>query len=108
MIHLPLSGLTANCTFDPPVSTPIVLKHNKDQFRINCISLSDRVMAGATVTESPVWTPIGSMFSMEHTIIALSALSLITSSSNSFQPRRDSSIKTSVVGLALRPLSTKS
>ena len=27
MIHLPFSGLTANCTLDPPVSTPIVRKH---------------------------------------------------------------------------------
>ena len=31
----PLSGLTANCTFDPPVSTPISLKISIDAFRIN-------------------------------------------------------------------------
>src|SRR5680860_1439525 len=36
--------------------------------------------------ESPVWTPMGSMFSMEQTITTLSLASRITSSSNSFQP----------------------
>ena len=41
---------------------------------------------GATVTESPVCTPIGSTFSIEQTITTLSALSRITSSSNSPQP----------------------
>ena len=53
--------------------------------------------------ESPVCTPIGSRFSMEQTITTLSALSRITSSSNSFQPKIDSSISTSVVGLADSP-----
>ena len=48
-------------------------------------------------------TPIGSRFSIEHTITLLSALSRITSSSYSFQPRIDSSRSTSVVGLASRP-----
>ena len=58
-------------------------------------SLSVRVSAGATVIESPVCTPIGSMFSIEHTMMQLSLRSRTTSISNSFQPRTDSSIKTS-------------
>ena len=64
-------------------------------------------MAGATVIESPVCTPIGSIFSIEHMIIALSALSRITSNSNSFQPNRDSSISTSLMGLAFKPFSIR-
>ena len=60
-------------------------------------------MAGATVIESPVCTPIGSMFSIEQTMTTLSLRSRMTSSSNSFQPRIDSSISTSVIGLASRP-----
>ncbi len=66
-------------------------------------SLSVRVKAGATVIESPVWTPIGSMFSMEQMMMQLSALSRTTSISYSFQPSTDSSISTSVVGEASRP-----
>ena len=58
---------------------------------------------GATVTESPVWTPIGSTFSIEQTTTALSARSRMTSSSNSFQPSTDSSIRTRPTGLAVRP-----
>ena len=71
--------------------------------RITWYSRSVSVIAGATVTESPVCTPIGSTFSIEQMITTLSALSRITSSSYSFQPRIDSSISTSVVGLACRP-----
>ena len=50
-----------------------------------------------------MWTPIGSKFSMEQTMTTLSALSRITSSSNSFQPMTDSSISTSLDGLRSRP-----
>ncbi len=51
------------------------------------------------VIESPVWTPIGSIFSIEQTMIALSLWSRITSISNSFQPIRDSSTRASWTGL---------
>ena len=51
-------------------------------------SLSGSVWLGATTIESPVCTPIGSMFSMLQTVMQLSALSRITSYSSSFQPRR--------------------
>ena len=54
--------------------------------------------------ESPVWTPIGSRFSMLQTITTLSARSRITSSSNSFQPSRDCSIRIWETGLASSPL----
>ena len=60
-------------------------------------------MAGATVTESPVCTPIGSMFSIEQTTTTLSLASRMSSSSNSFQPMMLCSSRTSWVGLASRP-----
>ena len=69
-------------------------------------SLSVRVRAGATVIESPVCTPIGSMFSIEQTMMQLSALSRTTSISYSFQPSTLSSMRTSVVGDRSRPRST--
>ncbi|CPL36772.1 Uncharacterised protein [Bordetella pertussis] len=53
--------------------------------------------------ESPVCTPIGSRFSIEQTMMQLSALSRTTSISNSFQPSSDSSISSSLVGEASSP-----
>ena len=64
------------------------------------------VCAGATVTESPVWTPIGSTFSIEQMITTLSFRSRITSSSNSPQPSTDSSTRTWLIGLAASPSET--
>ena len=61
-------------------------------------SRSVRVRAGATVIESPVCTPTGSTFSIEHTTTTLSLASRIISSSYSFHPRMDSSRSTSEVG----------
>jgi hypothetical protein len=55
------------------------------------------------VTESPVWTPIGSTFSIEQTITTLSARSRMTSSSNSPQPITDWSISTWPIGEASSP-----
>ena len=69
-------------------------------------SLSVSVSAGATVIESPVCTPIGSTFSMEQTMMQLSALSRTTSISNSFQPSTLSSTSTWRAGEASRPRST--
>ena len=69
----PVSGSTANCTFEPPVSTPTRRITAKAASRISCSSTSLRVCWGATVIESPVCTPIGSMFSIEHTTTWLSA-----------------------------------
>ena len=99
----PSFGLTANCTFEPPVSTPISRRIAIEAFRISWYSLSDSVCAGATVIESPVWIPIGSRFSIEQTMMQLSALSRTTSISNSFQPIRLSSISSSLVGERSRP-----
>ena len=103
---LPFFGLTANCTLAPPVSTPISLITWIAWFLIFWNSLSVKVKDGATVIESPVWTPMGSTFSIEQTIIQLSFLSLITSISNSFQPSKDSSIKISFIGDRLIPFLT--
>ena len=70
----PSAGLTANCTFEPPVSTPISRKTAIEASRMIWNSLSVSVSAGATVIESPVWTPIGSMFSIEQMMMQLSWL----------------------------------
>ncbi len=50
----PVAGSTANCTFDPPVSTPILRRQAIEASRMIWYSLSVSVSAGATVTESPV------------------------------------------------------
>ena len=102
-IMRPFAGLIANCTFEPPVSTPISRRIAIEALRMSWYSLSDSVCAGATVIESPVWTPIGSRFSIEQTMMQLSALSRTTSISNSFQPISDSSISSSLVGDRSRP-----
>ena len=102
----PSSGLTANCTLEPPVSTPISRSTAIEALRMIWYSLSVSVSAGATVMELPVCTPIGSMFSIEQMMMQLSALSRITSISYSFQPSTLSSTSTSVVGEASRPACT--
>ena len=101
----PLVGLMANCTFDPPVSTPISRRQRIAPSRIIWYSRSVRVCAGATVMESPVCTPIGSKFSIEQMMMQLSARSRITSSSNSFHPSTLSSISTSCTGESAMPRS---
>ena len=101
-------GLTANWMFDPPVSTPTARMTSIAWSRSAWYCLSVSVCCGATVTESPVCTPIGSMFSIEQTITTLSLRSRITSSSNSPQPITDSSISTCPIGDAARPSATRS
>ena len=53
-----------------------------------------------------MWTPIGSRFSIEQTTTTLSRVSRITSSSNSSQPRTDSSTSTCPIGDSRSPIST--
>ncbi len=55
------------------------------------------------MTLSPVWTPIGSTFSIEQTMTQLSLRSRMTSSSNSPQPSTDSSSRIWPIGEASRP-----
>src|SRR3954449_10970603 len=104
----PVSGSTANWMFDPPVSTPMRRMQAKAASRISWYSTSDSVWAGATVMESPVCTPMGSRFSMEQTTTQLSARSRMTSSSYSFQPAIDRSMRISVTGLAASPAAAMS
>ena len=99
----PSRGLTANWMLQPPVSTPTARMMPMERSRRCWYSRSVSVIAGATVIESPVCTPIGSRFSMEQTMTTLSLRSRMTSSSYSFQPMIDSSRSTSVVGLAASP-----
>ena len=80
--------------FDPPVSTPMARMMAREASRSRWYWTSVRVCWGATVMESPVWMPMGSMFSMEQTMTTLSLRSRMTSSSNSFQPMTDSSRST--------------
>ena len=103
-----VSGLTANWMFEPPVSTPTARITLIAWSRSSWYWRSDSVCCGATVTESPVCTPIGSTFSIEQTITTLSLRSRITSSSNSPQPITDSSISTWPIGLAASPSATRS
>ena len=102
-ITRPSLGSTANWMLQPPVSTPTSRMMRIAMSRRFWYSLSVNVIAGATVMESPVWTPTGSKFSMEQTTTLLSFLSRMSSSSYSFQPVIDSSINTSVVGDAWSP-----
>ena len=99
----PVLGWTANWMLLPPVSTPISRMMAFAWSRIRWYSLSLSVCCGATVMLSPVWTPIGSKFSMEQTIMTLSFLSRTTSSSNSFHPISDSSISVSPTGDSSSP-----
>ncbi len=95
---LPVFGSTANWMLEPPVSTPTSRMMRREASRMIWYSRSVRVWAGATVTESPVWMPMGSKFSMEQITTKLSALSRMTSSSYSFHPRTDSSTRISWMG----------
>ena len=99
----PSFGSMANWTLEPPVSTPTSRRIAIAASRMIWYSLSVSVCAGATVIESPVCTPIGSTFSVEHTMMQLSLRSRTTSISNSFQPSNDSSINSSCVGEKSRP-----
>jgi hypothetical protein len=70
----PVAGSTANCTLEPPVSTPISRMIAIEASRMRWYSLSVSVIAGATVIESPVCTPIGSRFSIEQMMMQLSGV----------------------------------
>ncbi len=69
---------------------------------------SGRVWMGATTIESPVWTPMGSRFSIPQMAIAVSAASRMTSNSISCQPTRLRSTSTWPMGLASSPRAIRS
>ena len=100
----PVSGWIANWMLQPPVSTPTSRSTSMPTSRMCWYSRSVSVIAGATVTESPVCTPIGSMFSIEQMTTTLSLRSRMSSSSYSFQPSTLSSMSTSVTGDSSRPM----
>ena len=100
---VPSAGSRANWMLEPPVSTPMRRIQVNAASRIRWYSTSERVWAGATVMLSPVCTPMASKFSMEQITTQLSALSRMTSSSNSFQPAMERSMRISPMGLAARP-----
>src|SRR5207245_3156313 len=66
-------------------------------------SLLVRVWDGATTMLSPVWTPMGSRFSMLQTMVQLSSWSRMTSYSTSFHLSRYSSTRTCRILLHARP-----
>ena len=73
-------------------------------FKAAMLRLGLKVPRSATVIESPVCTPMGSKFSIEQITTQLSARSRMTSSSYSFQPAMERSIRISEMGLAARPV----
>ena len=90
---LPLTGSWANCTFVPPMtSTSSTILYAC--LCSSCCTSSEMVSIGAEQKESPVCTPIGSIFSIKHTVIILFLESRTTSSSSSSHPRMDSSTRT--------------
>ena len=98
-----LSGFRANWQLHPP-TMPMASIIRREALLSIWYSLSERVSAGATTTESPVCTPTGSTFSMEQTAITLPRLSRMVSNSISFQPEMHFSISTWVMGLSSRPV----
>ena len=101
----PFSGFTANCTFEPPVSTPISRNTANEALRMIWYSLSVNVCAGATVMESPVCTPIGSKFSIEQIMMKLSFYRVQLPSRTLSNRETDRSINSSCVGDASKPRS---
>ncbi len=104
-ITRPSEGFTANCTLDPPAATPTRSMILSEMSRRLATSASVRLIAGATVMESPVCTPMGSRFSIEQMQMPLPALSRITSYSISFQPSTLCSTSTSPFAESARPSS---
>jgi hypothetical protein len=102
----PVLGSTANWMLQPPQVTPISVTQARAASRMRWYSLSVRVWAGATVMLSPVCTPMGSRFSIEQMTTKLSFVSRMTSSSYSFQPSTDSSMRISWRMLSERACST--
>ncbi len=102
-IILSSTGLIENCTLHPPAKLPSERIIKKDIFRMVWKAVSLKVIAGATVMLSPVWIPIGSIFSTVQIMTILSSLSRKSSSSNSFHPKTACSTKTSCVGEASSP-----
>ncbi|MPM81441.1 hypothetical protein SDC9_128494 [bioreactor metagenome] len=77
-----------------PPSIPKAEMILRAEVRSISYSLSARVRAGATTMESPVWTPTGSKFSIEQTVMTEPAASRMTSNSISFQPEMQRSMST--------------
>ncbi len=101
------SGESANWTLQPP-STPSARMIASAAERSRWWTWSVSVWTGATTIESPVCTPSGSTFSIEHTAMHVSSASRMTSYSISCQPTRQRSIITCLIGLARRPARTRS
>src|SRR5258708_19583084 len=80
-------GSSAYWTLQPPSMPSPRMILSADERSI-WYSLSLSVCDGATTIESPVCTPMGSMFSMLQTVMQVSAESRITSYSISFHPTR--------------------
>ncbi len=84
------SGDSANWTLHSPIIPTCLIIFIESSLSL-WYSLLVSVCEGATTMLSPVWMPRGSKFSILHTVMQLSYLSLTTSYSTSFQPLRLSS-----------------
>ena len=87
------SGFRASCTLHPPSISSAEMM-SSEAVRSIWYSRLARVWVGAATMESPVWTPTGSMFSMEQMVMTLPAPSRMTSNSISFQPEMHRSMST--------------
>ena len=97
------SGFRANWQLQPPMM-PMAATMSSAACRSIPSSPSVRVRAGAATMLSPVWTPTGSMFSIEQTETALPSASRMVSNSISFQPEMHFSTRIWVMGDMSRPL----
>ena len=77
---------------------PMAATMSRAAWRSMASSSGLRVRAGAATMLSPVWTPTGSMFSMEQTETAQPSASRMVSNSISFQPEMHFSTSTWVMG----------
>ena len=102
-MYSPLSGSSPNWILQPP-SIPRLFIISMDASLSIWFSSADIVCVGATTILSPVCTPTGSTFSISHIIMQLSAPSLITSYSISFQPATDFSRSICPIALLSIPL----
>ena len=100
-----LPGARANWTLQPPAMSRVLMIRSAALRSCWC-SRSVSVCEGATTIESPVCTPIGSRFSMLHTVMQVPAASRITSYSISRQPTSERSSSTWPIGDAASPALT--
>jgi hypothetical protein len=93
----PVRGLTANCDVRAARLDADLADDRERGVAQQLVLLVGQRLRRRHRDESPVCTPIASMFSIEQMMTTLSAVSRMTSSSYSFQPSTDSSTRISPI-----------